>query len=87
MRKTNKIIISIIITLMAIFGLCTISNALSYSSNGKYIRLSNDPDYKYNRHLFCVNHDKAKVYAGWYKIVDKITIIGKTSTNSTRKIS
>lgn len=86
MSKINKIVISIMIAIVAIFALQTISTAAygkEYTvGKNKYIKATtrywNDPN------LFCVEHHQ-RLYNGYYKVVEKIKIDGMVSTSSNGK--
>ena len=79
MSKINKIVISIMIAIVAIFALQTISTAAygkEYTvGKNKYIKATtrywNDPN------LFCVEHHQ-RLYNGYYKVVEKIKIDRKS---------
>lgn len=83
MSKIKKILISVIVGLIVIFGSYTISQAEKYANeydvgDTQYIKASTR--YYDDSNLFCVEH-KQKLYDGSYKVVEKIIINGFTSTD------
>lgn len=83
MNKLKKIITSLIITILAIFGISTVSNAYNYQV-GQYVSVSvwqylNSPD------IYCMEREQKMFGTHTYKVISQINIEGRKSTDFTGK--
>ncbi len=77
MRKTKKIIISMIIAFLGVIGICASSNAYDV---GQWLDVTYS-DYVNNGNIFCVEHGQALKSANTYHVVSKVNIEGIKSTD------
>lgn len=87
MSKIKKILLSIIISSIAILGICNVSNAF-YSIKdlkvGKELNITFN-DYENNSNIFCMERGQSLRYNNYYKIVSDVKIEGTKSTDHTGK--
>ena len=81
MNKTKKIILSVILAIIVIFGINTISSAYYV---GQYLSVSYW-QYMSNSNIYCVEHGQALRNSVTYRVISQVDISGKTSTDYTGK--
>ena len=81
MNKTKKIILSVILAIIVIFGINTISSAYYV---GQYLSVSYR-QYMSNSNIYCVEHGQALRNSVTYRVISQVDISGKTSTDYTGK--
>lgn len=87
MSKARKILVSIIISFIAILGVSNISNAY-YSVKNLFVGKELDityGDYSNNSNIFCMEHGQSLTWDNYYRVVSNVKINGTKSTDHTGK--
>lgn len=84
MSKIKKIMISIVVGIVTVLGLCTTANAYNYNV-GDILRVSLE-QYLQNSDIYCAQHGQI-LRSGWqrYKVISRVYIEGNKSTDHTGK--
>ena len=81
MSNTKKIILSVVLAIIVIFGISTVSSAYYI---GQYLTISYSQYYN-NQNIYCVEHGQALRNRVTYRVISQVNISGKTSTDYTGK--
>ncbi len=76
MKRINKVVIMLLISIIAIVGFYTKANAYYV---GQTVGLG-ESDYKYNKDLYCTEYLQRSTYCK-YKIISQVKIVGNESTD------